>query len=84
MKLDYRTKAGRDSEILAELAIRSDGLPVEWIEGNRNRPAAIERLIAADKIRRLPSKHPSVLRFEVVRQRRRGVLGRLLAMVGFA
>ena len=80
-KPDCRTRTGRDQEVMAELSIRPNGLPVEWIEGNRNRPAAIERLIAANKIRRLPVKHPSVLRFAVASESR-SVFRRVLAMVG--
>ena len=67
MTPDYRRRESREAEVLAEISINRE-LPVAWISANRGRATAIERLIAAGKIHRLPCKHPSVLRFGVKKE----------------
>lgn len=62
-KPDYRRKEAREAEVLAQLEI-DNGLSVAWLQENRQRPAAVERLIARGVLHRLPCKHPSVMRFE--------------------
>lgn len=75
-KPDYRRRADRESEILAQIAI--DGaLSVEWLQANRQRQPALDRLLATGKLRRLPCKHPSVMRFEDAVPAREGLWARI-------
>lgn len=77
-KPDYRTKQDRENEVLAQLEI-DNGLSVAWLAENKQRPAALTRLLDAGVLRRLPCKHPSMLRFADAVPARHGFWRRMVA-----
>ena len=49
---DYRTRAGREQEILAEISIGT--VSMEWIKANPQRKAAWLRMLASGQIQPVP------------------------------
>ena len=60
--IDFRTRGGVETTILQEVYTNGE-LSKNWLYANQNRPAALERLEARGALHRLPTKHPSALRF---------------------
>ena len=66
-KFDYRTKEGREAEVLAEISI-SGGFTEAWANEYVQRRAAVYRLLADGRIRSLIQRG-DFLRFEMVERR---------------
>ena len=60
--IDFRTRGGVETSILQEVFTNGE-LSKAWLYANQNRPAALARLEAWGEIHRLPTKHPSALRY---------------------
>ena len=55
----------RDGEIL-DTIIRTGGISPLWLKSNRNRPAALERLLDDGVIRAVPGSWQHFTRYEIV------------------
>jgi hypothetical protein len=65
MKHDYRTREGRDSEVLAQIEI-DGGLSVAWVEAIPARGTALQRLVRSGRVRHLNGGSFQFQRYEVV------------------
>lgn len=68
---DYRRQEWREAEVIAQIDL-DGGLTRAWIDADRYRPCAVDRLVRAGRIRlRLPAiEGNGVLRYEVVKPER--------------
>jgi hypothetical protein len=69
MKHDYRTCAGREAEVLAQIGI-DGGLSVAWVAVIPARGTALRRLIRSGRVRHLNGGSFQFQRYEVVEQAR--------------
>lgn len=67
MKPDYRTREGREAEVLAEVSING-GISLEWAGVTPQRSTAVTRLVQQGRIRPL-GQRGDFLRFEIVERR---------------
>lgn len=83
-KPDYRTKAARESEVLAQIEIEG-GISHEWAGDNRLRASAVQRLHKAGKIKPLLGSRFGFQRYEIVEPARKwgGLFRSLAERVGF-
>jgi hypothetical protein len=76
--LDYRTRVGREAEVLAQISI-DGGLTYAWLSANSHRATALDRMVRAGRVRiRYPIAEGALLRYEIVQAASPSVWQRLV------